>query len=96
MDKYDDYVSVDLNNVYYTDLSDVEYIDDEDVNVVVSSGHQSSDDEDDVDNDDDEESVGAEWSNSRCCRYGKCKGFAIRKNNVKQKGSEGSEIVVMR
>ncbi|XP_050891642.1 uncharacterized protein LOC127097173 isoform X2 [Lathyrus oleraceus] len=128
MDNYDDSVGVDLNNVHYADLSEDEYIGDENVNDVVSSGHQSSNDEDNVNNEDDEESVGAEWLNSQTIigdrlvsinsitsdeisamefgnvseayefyyRYEKCKGFSIRKSNVRQRGSEGSEIIVMR
>lgn len=57
MDKYDDFVGVDLNNVYYTNSSDAKYNGDENVNDVVSSGYQSSNDEDDVDNGDDEKLV---------------------------------------
>ncbi|CAK8578200.1 unnamed protein product [Lathyrus sativus] len=63
MDNSDNFVGVDLNNVHYTKSSDAEYSCDEDVNDVVSSGHQTSNDEDDSDNDDDGESVGAECSN---------------------------------
>ncbi|CAI8586757.1 unnamed protein product [Vicia faba] len=65
MDNYVNFVGVYLNDVHYIDSSDVEYSYDEDVNDVVSSGHQSSNDEDGCDNDDDEESNGAEWSNSQ-------------------------------
>ena len=28
--------------------------------------------------------------------YGKCKGFAIRKNDVRTRGPEGSKITIMR
>lgn len=64
MDNSTDSDGVDLNNVHYTDSSNVEYICDEYVNDVVSSGHQTSNDEDDSDNDADEESVGVERSNN--------------------------------
>lgn len=39
---YDDSVGVDLHNIHstYSDLSNVEYSDDDDVNYVVYSGHQ--------------------------------------------------------
>ncbi|CAI8593862.1 unnamed protein product [Vicia faba] len=63
MDKYGDFVGVDLNNIHFTDLSVAAYSCDEDVNDVVSSGHQSSNDEDDSNNDVDKESVGADVSN---------------------------------
>ncbi|CAI8595523.1 unnamed protein product [Vicia faba] len=58
------FFEVDLNNIHYTNSSDAEYSCDEDVNDVVSSGHQSSNDEDDSDNDDDEESDGMDMSNN--------------------------------
>lgn len=59
MEKYDDSVEIDSNDVHFTngDTSDVESNDDEDDSYSISSRYQSLDDVDDVDNDDDDDLV---------------------------------------